>query len=81
MMGPAKLKAIREEARNAFQMSEPEIFKWFNRQIQALARQGSRTSTEVETLRLLRDALLKETKRKGPRKRRKGVAGRAGKQT
>ena len=69
MMGPAKLGTIRAEMRKAFNLSEVKLLDWFDGQIEnfgAKAQEGE--STEIETLRLLRNALVKETKRAKPRR-------------
>jgi hypothetical protein len=60
MMGPTKLSTIRAEARKAFKMSDAALLAWFNRQLQDLGPERKANKTEVETLRLLRDALLRE---------------------
>jgi hypothetical protein len=77
MMGPAKLKAIRAEVRKAFKMSDAELFAWFNRQLEELGKKPKANVAEMETLRLLRDALVKEAKRPAPRRRPPRVAGRS----
>jgi hypothetical protein len=70
MMGPTKLSTIRAEVRRAFQMSDAELFAWFNRQMEELGQQAEAKPVEIDTLRLLRDALAKEAQRGTPRRRR-----------
>ena len=63
MMGPAKLSTIRKEMREALKMSDSDLLDWFNQAQDRLTRKPDAHATEIDTLRLLRDALLQETKR------------------
>lgn len=63
MTGRTKLGTIRKEVRKAFKMSDAKLLEWFNGQIQDLAHKPRANQAEMETLRLLRDALVKEKKR------------------
>jgi hypothetical protein len=76
MMGPTKLSTIRAQVRKAFKMSDAELLAWFNGQLDDLGREPKANKGEMDTLRLLRDALVKEAKGKGSRRR----AGRAPRQ-
>jgi hypothetical protein len=62
MMGPTKLSTIRAELRKSLDMSDAELRKWFDRHLGGLARRPKSNTTELDTLTLLRDALLRETK-------------------
>jgi len=68
MMGPEKLRAIRAEIRRAFKVSDAELFAWFIRQLDEPARKPRTDTAVLDGLRLLRDALLNETKRTSPRR-------------
>ena len=70
MMGPTKLSTMRAELRKSFKMTDAELLDWFNRQLDDLGRNPRTNPVETETLRLLRDALVKEAKRPGSRGRR-----------
>jgi hypothetical protein len=70
MMGPMKATEIRAELRRAFKMSDAELETWFQRQIEGQARRPGDRKTAIETLELLRDALIKEVNR-GPARRSK----------
>ena len=61
MMGPTKLSQIRKEVRAALGMTDVELAAWFERNSETL-RQSQSHASEVETLRLFRDALIKEAK-------------------
>ena len=65
MMGPTKLSEIRKEVRAALGMTDAELTVWFERKSEGL-RQSSANASEIETLRLFRDALVKEAKRGRP---------------
>jgi hypothetical protein len=69
MIGATSLRTIRAQTRKAFKMSDAELLAWFNQQIEASGKKPTANATEMETLRLLRDALIKETRR--PRRRTK----------
>jgi hypothetical protein len=60
-MGPTKLSTIRERVRRSFNMSDAELQAWLNQQMEDRKRKTD-AQTELETLRLLRDALKKETR-------------------
>jgi hypothetical protein len=77
MLGPTKLSTIRAEVRKVFQMSDAELFAWFNRQMEELGQQPKADPVEMDTLRLLRDALLKEVKRDTRRRRGPRLTGRS----
>ncbi len=77
MMGPAKLSTIRAEVRKAFKMSDAKLLAWFNRQLEDLGQKPRANKAEMDTLRLLRDALVKEAKRAAPRCIRPRVSGRS----
>jgi hypothetical protein len=74
MMGPTKLSTIRTEVRKAFKMPDAKLLAWFNRQLEDLARKPKANKAEMDTLRLLRDALVKEAT---PRRRPPRVSGRS----
>jgi hypothetical protein len=69
MMGQIKLSTVRARVRKAFKMPDPELLAWFNRQIEELGRKPKANKVEMETLRLFRDALIKETKSSKARRR------------
>jgi hypothetical protein len=69
MMGNTKLSAIRDTVRQSFAMKDPELGAWFAEQLQRLEREAEANQTEIDTLRLLRDALIKETERARPKSR------------
>jgi hypothetical protein len=58
-------------------MSDAELQAWFDEQVQARGKKPKADQTAIETLILLRDALVKETKRPRPRRRSPREAGRA----
>ena len=68
MIGPTKLSSIRAQVRKSFKMTDAELLAWFNRQLRTRARSTARPKTEIDTLRLLRDALVQESKR--PKRKR-----------
>jgi hypothetical protein len=74
MMGPTKLSTIRTGVRKAFKMPDAKLLAWFNRQLEDLARKPKANKAEMDTLRLLRDALVKEVAR---RRRPPRVSGRS----
>jgi hypothetical protein len=75
MMGPTKLGTMRAEVRKAFKMPDAEILAWFNRQLEELAQKPKVIKAEKDTLRLLRDALVKEVKRAGSGSRPRRLTG------
>ena len=76
MMGPTKLSTIRAGVRASFQMTDGELLAWFNRQMQDAAQRPKPDSCAIETLRLLRDALVKETTRPATRRKTRKLTGR-----
>jgi hypothetical protein len=74
MIGPTKLSAIRTQVRKAFRMSDAELLAWFNRQIEESCREPEKNQSEIDTLQLLRDALVKEAMRPSTRRRVPRVA-------
>jgi hypothetical protein len=68
MMGPEKLSTIRTKVRQAFQLTDAELLARFNRQLERLGQKPQANRVELETLRLLRDALVKEAKEGAPRR-------------
>jgi hypothetical protein len=73
MMGTAKLSTIRAELRKSLHMSDADLKTWFDRHLGDLAQQPKANNTEIDTRRLLRDALLRESKRGAPRKKSRRV--------
>ena len=68
MMGPTKLSTIREQVRKSFNVTDAELHAWFNRNLEErLEKPGAQT--ELETLRLLRDALKCESNRAIPKRK------------
>ncbi len=63
MMGPEKLSTIRAKVRESLNMTDAEVISFFNRQMEVVRNEDATRTTEIETLRLLRDALIEETKR------------------
>jgi hypothetical protein len=74
MMGPEKLSTIRVKLRESFKMTDADLLAWFNRQLDEMCPKPKANQTEIDTLRLLRDALVKEAKRPLPRRKRQRVA-------
>jgi hypothetical protein len=70
MMGSTKLSTIREQLRKSFKMTDAELLGWFSRNLEDLRQKPKANQTEIDTLRLLRDALVKEVKRARPKRRR-----------
>jgi hypothetical protein len=66
MMGSVKLSTIRAELRKSFDMSDADLLAWFDRQIEEAGQTPKGGPKEIETLRLLRDALVVEVKRPVP---------------
>jgi hypothetical protein len=77
MMGPTSLSTIRAEVRKAFKKSDSELLAWFNHQLDDLRRRPKRNKSEIETLCLLRDALVNEAQSARPRRRRPAGRSRA----
>jgi hypothetical protein len=74
MMGPEKLITIRKRVRESFKMTDAELLAWFNRQMGECQRKPQGGDMEMETLRLLRDALLQETKAEKPKRKQARAA-------
>lgn len=70
MMGPTKLGTMREEIRRALNMSDTELLVWFQRQMDEAGQKRKVNPVVLDTLRLLRDALVTEAKRRTARGRR-----------
>ena len=77
MMGPTKLSTMRAEVRKAFRMTDAKLLAWFNRQMEMLAQKPRVNEAEIGTLRLLRDALIKNETKKSSGGKRRGVSGRS----
>ena len=71
MMVSMTAKTIREEVRKAFKMTDAELLDWFNRHMVDAAQKPKAKNTEIDTLRLLRDALVQEAKTAKPKVKRK----------
>ena len=76
MMGPTKLSTIRERVRKSFKQSDAELLAWFNEQLDAFGQKRPVNPTEIDTLRSLRDALVKEVKRAKPKRKARRVTSR-----
>ena len=70
MMGPTKLKTIRKQVRDSFHMTDAELANWLDQQVEERRRLSEAAQEELESLRLLRDALTREVK--GASAKRKG---------
>ena len=77
MMGPEKLSTIRAKLRDSFKMSDADLLAWFNKQIEEAGKKYKGNETAIETLRLLRDGLVKEAKRPAPPRKARCVADKA----
>ncbi len=77
MIGQTKLSTIRREARKAFKLSDADLLAWFNRQLEELGPKRKTNKTEAETLRLLRDALVKKGKPPGAGHQPRRLTGRS----
>ena len=75
MMGPEKLGTIRAKLRESFPGSEAELLATFNRQIEQVSRAPGGSGTAADTLRLLRDALVAESKKPRTTHRKRVVRG------
>ena len=69
MMGPTKLNTIRAQVRKSFEMTDAELFAWFNQQLEDRKQKPTVVQGEIDALRLLRDALQKEVKPAKPARR------------
>jgi hypothetical protein len=76
MIGPEKLSTIREKVRASFKMDEAQLRAWFEDQLEEMQRKPQTAPTEIETLRLFRDALVKETKNDKPKRKPRRVTAR-----
>ena len=61
MMGNETVSEIRAELRKAYGMSDDELREWFDQRIRD-SKVESKAPTAIETLELLRDALLRREK-------------------
>ncbi len=77
MMGSTKASTMRAEIRKGLNKSDAELLAWFNRQIAKLEGKPKTRGSQAESLRLLRDALVKETKSPKPRRKRSRATGRS----
>jgi hypothetical protein len=77
MMGSTKVSTIRAEIRKGLNKSDAELLAWFNRQIAKLQGKPKTPGSQAESLRLLRDALVKETKSQKSRRNRSRATGRS----
>ena len=68
MMGSESAATIRKRVRESYKMTDAELLALFNRQIEEASRKAD-NQTAIDTLRILRDALVKETKRPSPRRK------------
>ncbi len=75
MIGPEKLSVIRAKVRESFQKSDAEFLKWFDEQVEAAGKRRDGNQTALDSLRLLRDALLRESRRPAPRRKSQRMAG------
>ncbi len=63
MMGKTKAEAVRKQLRDVLNLSDEDLVAWFDGKVK-----DSKTTSKpkvAESLLLFRDALLKETRRKG----------------
>ncbi len=74
-MGPTKLSTIRAVVRRALKMSDTELLAWFNRELEKLGRKPQENQAAMNTLRLIRDALVREANPEPPRTRRFAITG------
>jgi hypothetical protein len=78
MMGPTKLSAIREQVRQSFRMTDAELATWLDHQANQRRSVAANAEGELESLRLFRDALLREVKMARPRRKgRRAPTGRS----
>jgi hypothetical protein len=75
MMGRETAGEIRAELRKAYKMSDAKLRAWFSRRIANAEQKTPREPTEIDTLELIRDALLKEVKRSPTRRAKRKVVG------
>jgi hypothetical protein len=73
MMGPEKLSTMRAKLMDAFALSEDDFLAFLNRLIKEREQTPKENRTAIDTLRLLRDALITEAK-KSPTSRRNRTA-------
>jgi hypothetical protein len=74
MIGPEKVSEIRAHVRKSFKMTDSELLSWFNQQIVGAGKKNEGNPKAIETLRLFRDALVKESQSKGPKPKARLVA-------
>lgn len=67
MIGPTSLGTIREKLRESLNMTDAELLAWFNNQMENQAKKSRSDQSEIDTLRLFRDALVREVKRGQPK--------------
>lgn len=73
MIGSEKPSTIRAKLRQSFKKNDAELLAWFNRQIADSEHQTKGNQAEIDTLRLLRDALVEEAKSPATRRKPRGV--------
>jgi len=74
MMEQVKLSTIRLKVREAFKKSDDEVAALLDRQIEDFGKPTKQNLAEIETLRLLRDALLKEITQSVTKSKKRKVA-------
>ncbi len=77
MMGLTKLSKIRSEVPKGFKMSDTELLAGSDRQSEELGRKPKASASTIDTLRWLRNALVKKAKRDGARRKRPRAMGRS----
>jgi hypothetical protein len=71
MMGPKRQSEIKRELRQRIGKSDKELLAWFNQEMADAEERPRLGETGLETLQLLRDALLKKYKKPRPSATRK----------
>ena len=74
MMGPEKLSTIRKRVRESYKMTDAELLAHFNQRIEKARRKSEDNQVVIETLRLFREALLKESKKPAPPRKSRAKA-------
>jgi hypothetical protein len=69
MMGPEKLSTMRKRVRESYKMTDAQLLAHFNERIKKASRKSEDNQVVIETLRLFRDALVKESKKPAPRRK------------
>lgn len=72
MMGKTKAATVRKQLRDALKMTDADLVVWFDGKMKD--SKENLNPKVVESLLLFRDALLKESKRKGNTSKAKGPA-------